>query len=370
MPSLTIQEREGPRGKRYRAVVERWVNGRRRRIYGAWSPWQKKAAEQGKTLLGAAYDQKLGIQLPPTPRSLGELIQNYQAQTLSQMRPATWKNWVAPAIVYLHRVLDDSHPLAEISPSDIQRVLKAMEAQERLLKSGKTKRLRPNTIAAYGRHLSAMFEHARGLKWIPENPCKGLSWPRYTPLGRDIPDAELPKLWRAARARFRPILWLLRHTGMRQGELVNLDRKQVDYKRFLCTIEAHARRGISTGWQPKTAASRRLVRIPKQLMRLLGRSGGAGYVFEGYAPDPVERVNQVSKDMRDACLSAKVGPYRTHDLKHTYCTRYLEDDGSVTKLAAITGTSITTLMRVYAHLVNRVQARDMAPGSIGRPPSG
>jgi integrase len=360
MPSSYVEKRRGPRGMRYRAVLEWWENGNSHRVKDKWTKYWKRAKKKSEDMMGDAEDIRLGIKKPIQRRSWGQLAASYEAHCRQDRQITTWLNWAQYAVRYFTEFLKGDSPVTAITTDQVREFRTSLETRERPLAA--------NTVAAYGRHLTAVFNYAIALGWMRENPAVGVPWPRYEPGGQVVSESTLRAILACARPRLVPLAWLDYNTGLRSGESVNLDHRQLNRTKFYVSVVSHKRLKSKTGWKPKTLTSQRLVPILPKYWPLFGPEKPEGCVFQGYSGSPRERVNQVSKDFRDACkAAAEKHPKRAdefkgitfHHLKHTFCTNYLANGGSTAKLSEITGTSEATLKRTYAHLIGRVTLEDM-----------
>lgn len=381
MASCYVETRHGKRGDRHRAVLEWWVDGKRRRHREPWTRYWKKAHQKSQELLGDAEDVKLGLRKAAPARDWGQLRAEYERFSRGELRPRTWSGWHKPMLDHFSRYLKEhaqgeSTRLGAVTTKFVTDFRYHLESPAAAGGRG----LARNSVGGYGRHLTAVFNYAiRTLKWISENPCVGVPWPKYEPTGRDLEDDVLTAVMTHARDRLRALIWIDRHSGARSGELVNLDHRQLNRAGSYLTIVMHKRRGIRGGWQPKTAASTRQVPILPDLWPLFGPAKKDGAVFDGYTGTPDEKVNQVSKDFRrarkaaiaaaiergDQDLATRLADATFHDVKHTFCTDYLVKGGSTAKLSEITGTSEATLKKTYSHLLGKVTLADMSIISRG-----
>jgi integrase len=172
--------------------------------------------------------------------------------------------------------------------------------------------------------------------------------------------AEIDRLYDAITEhspKLLPLVVCAVNTGMRRGEVIALEWENVDPSRRVITVWP------SKEWQPKNNKPRE-VPINSVLMHWLGRLPRAGkWVF----PCPglnaprknaviVERPTdsryafwpQRSFDRARKAAGLSGGP---HCLRHTYATMFLENGGSITKLAEILGHSDTHVTRLYRHLL-------------------
>jgi len=96
--------------------------------------------------------------------------------------------------------------------------------------------------------LRTIFNLAIRQKYLDENPIRGVRFLKAddSKQRRFLTDAECERLLRACEPLYHPIFFTLIHTGMRKGELLNLEWKDLDFKRRLIKIQK------KSFWVPKT----------------------------------------------------------------------------------------------------------------------
>jgi integrase len=146
--------------------------------------------------------------------------------------------------------------------------------------------------------------------------------------------AHTPKRWRLP-------LRVLEQTGMRVGELAQLEWRDVDVSGSRFRIR-----------QGKTAAARRWVAVPAWLMVEVQETCPPDdrtpdrRVFHGLTPDVAGNV------MWRACKAAGISNYSPHDLRHRYASVKIAEGVPVTTLAAQLGHSRKSLtLDTYSHVL-------------------
>lgn len=177
-------------------------------------------------------------------------------------------------------------------------------------------RLRPTPSEA--NHLFAVartfFRWAVKRRYIPHNPCEGMSLPSVRPTrDRVLNDAELVSLFRAADNvgyPFGTIIQLLVLTGQRRGEIAALRWQYIDEKQQTITLPASITKNTRQHTFPY---GKRAARIFSQLSRngdyLFPARGNSGNVFSGWSK---------CKMGIDDTLS--IAPWTLHDLRRTFAT--------------------------------------------------
>ncbi len=135
-------------------------------------------------------------------------------------------------------------------------------------------------------------------------------------------------------------LRLAEHTGMRIGEVCNLEWGDVDF----VSNRIRVRNG-------KTASARRWISVTPQFLDVLDRLEPLDYrppglrVFGAIGPAGAERA------MKRACELAGIPAYSPHDLRHRYASLQTKAGMPRTELAALLGHSNTSLLPVYEHVI-------------------
>jgi integrase len=151
----------------------------------------------------------------------------------------------------------------------------------------------------------------------------------------------------AAGDRWRALVLTAAYSGLRWGELVGLCRDDVDTKEGSIFVRRQLVEvnGMLSYGPPKTAAGKRLVALPKFVVRELeshierfSEPGGDGLIFPAAEGGPLRRSNFRRRVWVSATKAAGVRGLRFHDLRHTGAT-----------LAAASGAPLRALMYRMGH---------------------
>ena len=201
-------------------------------------------------------------------------------------------------------------------------------------------KLKPSSLRRYIATLAAVLDYAG----VDPNPAKDkrVKLPHEERTIVEPPSADVvasivaqsPQKWRLA-------LQTLAETGMRVGELHALEWRDVD--------TAGSRFRVRGG---KTAAARRWVAVPEDLMEQIARAippddrTPERRVFPGATPPTIKNI------MRRACQSAGTALYSPHDLRHRYASVQIARGVPVTNVAAQLGHSRNSMtLDVYSHVL-------------------
>ena len=197
--------------------------------------------------------------------------------------------------------------------------------------------------------LSAVLSLAVQAGAIRANPAVGVATPRVerheqrfltapevSALAGAMPRPDLERLVRVAAA-----------TGLRRGELLALETRDVDLDRR----RLHVRRA-------KTDAGVRPVPIPKHIEPLLAAQLDEGWrwVFPSTTGTRMSGDNLYRRYFVPATVKAGVAPLRFHDLRHTYAALMIAANVRLEVLTKWMGhSSITVTADLYGHLYDWIE---------------
>lgn len=258
--------------------------------------------------------------------TIGELTDRYKADLQRRGRKPTAIGAVdVAARVHLTPFFGD-RALDSIRPEDVEDLVAMLEARG----------LAPKSIRNYAGTLSALFNYARSprRRWASGNPCDGIELPdRVEQDEIRFLDVEQVEALVAAvpsgdwQGTDKAIFLAAAMTGLRQGELIALRWRDVDWSAGKVRVRRNYVRGeFGT---PKSKRSSRSVpladRVAGELERHFKRSrwqGDDDLVF----PDPrtgrpMQRTALLDR-FRAALTAARLDEARRfHDLRHTFGTR-------------------------------------------------
>ena len=143
------------------------------------------------------------------------------------------------------------------------------------------------------------------------------------------------------------------YSGLRIGELMALQWSDVDVAKGVLTVSrsCHDGKGGLVIDEPKTASSRRVIPLPKQLLPILKgmkKRSGSSFVVSANGKPVSVRSYQRSFEL---LLKKLHIPHRGfHSLRHTFATRALECGMDVKTLSELMGhKNPTVTLNRYAH---------------------
>lgn len=165
-------------------------------------------------------------------------------------------------------------------------------------------------------------------------------------------------------ARYRVLVWFLVLTGVRFGESVALETKDLDMLRRTINVSKTASevRGRILVGPPKTAAGRRQITLPRSLVEDLGvhlgaRPLGTGLVFPAPEDGYLRRTAWRKRVWVPAIKAAGIEGLRVHDLRHTAVAWLIAAGEHPAAIARRLGhASVATILDRYGHLLPGLDA--------------
>jgi len=321
----SIQKR-GERTWRISVELERDPEtGRRRRIWETITGTKRDAESR---LAELVREVETGIAAEPNRLTVADWLRQWLEMRRPRVRPSTWERYRQVVEVRLIPALG-SHRLQQLRPMHVEAACARWEEEG----------LAPHTIRKHLQVLHRAFEDAVRLQLAARNAADHVERRPAQPAGRVGPIApgDIPRIVAALReepAVLRAAGFLLLYTGMRRGEALGLEWRDVDLETGILTIQRTRLRVGSemVVGEPKTAAGRRVVPLHPVLAGELSRwrraqaeerlSAGAGWAGGDY----VLAINRgplspwtVSTWWRQFARTAGVA-VRLHDLRHTAAT--------------------------------------------------
>ncbi len=191
--------------------------------------------------------------------------------------------------------------------------------------------------------LKKMFNLAIDWNYAQQNPVLKVKLysEKDTMKERILTDEEENKLLCECPDFLKPIIITGLHTGMRRGEILNLEWARVDLAKRTILVK-HTKGGKD-----------RLLPINETLFSALSsltsHDGNGPWVF----PNPAtgKPYTEIKKSYKEACRRAGITGLRFHDLRHTFASRLV-----------IAGADIITLRDLLGHFSVRMTQRYTHPG--------
>lgn len=295
-----IEEYQTSKGRHYRIG---WCEGGKRRYEsaGAYKPLAiKKKEDIEKRLLGGASLIEKSVQ---------GCFDEYLQVAEKTKKPRTQKIINYALKPFLSRY--GSLPVQRMNPQELERFKNSLLPTRKI-----------NGINIIIRNIKSFFSFAMVSGYINVSPARNLRQFKPEKVARFLTRKELARLLWNGSKRFRKAVLSLAYTGMRLGELLSLD-------------EADVKRGHATIKETKTGRSR-IIPIRKKVMPYL-----LATIRQPYDLDAFEKSFKLA--------SKGMGRIRTHDLRHTFASAYLQSGGTVSDLKEITGHKSSASLDIYTH---------------------
>ena len=204
----------------------------------------------------------------------------------------------------------------------------------------------PATVNRYVAALSSIFTYAfRQLRWVSENPCLCLVKLKES-AGRDrvLSIGEARTLLENCKSSKCPYLYAIvlmaLTTGMRQGEILALKWKDIDFENNLIHI-----RDSKNG---KPRASAVVASLKEELFRLFEiRETAKEFIF---ASKTAFGNIDITKPFKLALEQSNIENFVFHSCRHTFATMAARQGASNLELATATGHKTLQMLQRYTHL--------------------
>lgn len=289
---------------------------------------RKRGSREGLTKAQAEKEmRRLMRELKPTPQerlTLREVGDAYIAHVRDflERKPSTVQDY-GGILNKAERGLPKK-TIDRYGSSDIEGYVSSMK------KAGRS----PKTINNHLNFLHGLFAFAEKRGWASGNAVAEAERPRADGTDPDIRFIDLEELEALLRevpddvlgAVERPLYLTAAMTGLRQGELIALRWKDVDWKAGLIRVRRNYTRGrFGT---PKTKRSSRSVPMPERVAAALKEhfkrsnyTGADDLVFCHPETGGPFDASKMRKRFKVAIAAASVRSIRFHDLRHTFGTR-------------------------------------------------
>jgi integrase len=321
---------------------------------------RKDAQEWITTLTGQV---RQGLTYSSAKTTVDELLVEWLNIKKTKSRPATDESYRRLARLYISPVLG-ALKLQELNAAKIQKFYSTMEKQ------GTGKR----TIELTHTILHGFLSHAQKLGLIAQNWAALVEVPR--------PDKREMSVWDESQVsqflmtvKGEPFYRLAFATGMRRGELIGLQWKDMDWNTGMLHVKRQAYEPEGGGFifqAPKTERGRRGIRLGKGLLEalrvqftqtipLMMAIAGEDWqdhdlIFPSSKGTPRNGYN-VSKEFHELAAQAGLPLIRLHDIRHTAASIMLLHGEPPVRVAGILGQSVAVLLSTYAHYIADDQER-------------
>ncbi len=339
--------------------IQKWVSG--------FDTRQQAEAAASKLI----HEINTGLYVDPTKLTLGEYLLmwmgNYARINVSPKTADRYEEMIKQHIIpYLGKII-----LHKLHPMQIQSFY-SHEIKDGRLKGDKP--LSRRTVLHFHRVLREALHHAVQLQILARNPADAVKPPR--PQYREIKTLDAQQVAHVlhhgkGRLVYMPILLAIT-TGMRRGEIIALQWKDINFDRATLTVRRSCER-IKGGYrfkEPKSKTSRRLLTLPSMTVEALiehkakqndeKRLAGAGYNDQDLIftwPDgTMIKPDYVSREFKMILKELGLPIVRFHDLRHSHAT-HLMIQGIHPKVVSerLGHSNIRITLDLYTHVMESLQ---------------
>ena len=192
---------------------------------------------------------------------------------------------------------------------------------------------------------------------VKSNPFARRGVFKEEPKGQYIPEKEFWAIYKYLPDYIQPVILVAYLTGMRRGEIIELEWDRVDL--IECFINL-------TPDDTKTEEPRRIylnsIKILKDVFieAAKKRKRYQDLVFTKLDGNPISKWS-VQKFFKKSCIKVSVGPYRLHDLRHTFNTNMTKAGVDQVVIMKLTGHKTNSMFIRYSHL-----DREQGEGAMGK----
>ena len=244
--------------------------------------------------------------------------------------------------------------------------------------------LAPKTVRNYVTFISTVFDYAVKLQMIQTNPCRNVTLPKLTTKDRSVYTLEevqamLTFFEEENETNMKYVIFytLAAFTGLRRGELLGLEWKDIDWDNHLISVERTSawtkEKGIYTD-TPKTDSSVRIIKIPEVIIEKLREykkwqdeykaSMGSKWIehdrlFTKVNGEPMG-LRSPYKFYEKFCERTGLRFVNIHSFRHFNASIMILKGVDVKTVQACLGhNDATTTLKIYAHSFRKAQAMAM-----------
>jgi len=194
------------------------------------------------------------------------------------------------------------------------------------------------------RRVKLLEENNRRLRYLSIEECKTL-----------LDECEKLGKKNAHYAHLGPIVITALNTGMRKGEILNLEWDNVDLKQGFILLDK-----TKNGERREIPINETLRETLQSIVRRLdGR-----HVF--YDTTTMKPFGNVTRSFTTACKNAKIKDFKFHDLRHTFASHLVMAGVDITTVKELLGHKNLSMTLRYSHLApsHKVKAVDILDSTL------
>ena len=237
----------------------------------------------------------------------------------------------------------------------------------------------PKSIRCYVSFISTILDYAMKLDMIASNPCSRVTLPPLVQKEREIftidEASQFLELLQSEEWPYRMFFTLAVYSGMRKGELLGLEWKDISFENrtiHICRNSQYTNRKGTYTDTPKTSRSNRVLKMPESVMDMLrqyrdwqseefAQIGDQwedhDRVFTQWNGKPMSPHSPLKWLIR-FCEKNGLKRINIHSLRHLNATLLINSGADIrTTSAALGHSNTTTTLNIYAHTFEEAQAK-------------
>jgi integrase len=242
--------------------------------------------------------------------------------------------------------------ICDLTPSDVEDFRTWMRG----VRVHKGKTARPSTVNRYFAVLSTVFKEAIERGYARENPVRGVKRAREEM--KAVPylsAADIDEIIAAADPRIRPLIAVAGDTGLRRGELLALEWRDIQLRRGTLIVRR------SKSKRPREVPlTTRAALVLKELhsARTEPAENQPDFVFAHISNlKPSWAATFVASRFRRAAIAAGFPTISFHGLRHAFCSRLAQSGVPLATVKALAGHGSLALTSRYAsHVPENAEA--------------
>lgn len=210
------------------------------------------------------------------------------------------------------------------------------------------------TLGHFRDLLSKLLGTAVSWGWLPANPARGAKLPpmerRREP--RVLSPDEVGKISKSLPEPARAIFLLGVTTGLRIGELIGLQVRDIDFSGRLLFVRRTVYRGdVGT---PKTRGNERRIPLADFAVQMLrqyleGRTVQSEWLFPSDAGTVLDDRNLIRRQVEPMCDRLGIPRFSWHSLRHTFSTMAGNIGVALPLLQSVLGHTSSETTAIYTH---------------------
>jgi integrase len=227
----------------------------------------------------------------------------------------------------------------------------------------------PTTVVRELDRLRALLDYALSLSLIEKNVVKDVTFPKLDEEQHDwLRSTEIRPFLNACEGDFEPIALFTIFTGLRRGEVVFLQRSDIDFQNGVIVVRSKRHLGFRTksGRDRSVPIDPTLVPHLETQLAKIGESPSAWVFPQRDGQQRSAKTRWFAVSAQKAALRAGIDrPLTYHDLRRTYGAMCIEAGMDIYTVSRLLGhADVRVTQKVYAPICGRFLGKEQA--KLGR----